>query len=443
MTNTYFNFTSPLPRFTTADATALNNIFIAVEAAFGKLPSATELSQGARNFSIATGTANTYAVTVPFQLTAYNPGLSVNALIMIANTGPSTLNVNSLGQVTIKRADGAALQNGDLRASSINNFVFDGTAFRLTSFHGASETITAANASTSTTAAAAAAASQTAAAASAVSAAASAGVAQSNATTAVETLQGARFGLRNRLINGTFWVNQRTPGVFSGTATAGSFIRDRWKAGSSGAIYSISNSTLTISAGSVQQVVQGRNIPFNGPYTLSWTGTATATVNDAPVANGGTVTLTSFQHCTVSFSGGTVYLPQLEFGSTKTPYEARLIDLEILLCYEYYTKSYGMDQAPGTLDGAPYVLLAYTGLYSGFEVYNCMVDLSVKMRSAPTITIYSPTSGLPGRVWGNHGADVFVTIAHVSPSYFRIFATNGDFPAGNFIQFQWTADAEL
>jgi hypothetical protein len=83
------------------------------------------------------------------------------------------------------------------------------------------------------------------------------------------------FAFKNRLINAQLLINQR--GV-SGTVTlsAGAYGHDRFKAGASGCTYTFATTnnvtTLTISAGSLQQVIEGLNLE-SGTYTLSWTGT--------------------------------------------------------------------------------------------------------------------------------------------------------------------------
>ena len=89
-------------------------------------------------------------------------------------------------------------------------------------------------------------------------------------------LKGQLAGTRNKIINGNFGVNQR---AVSGTVvlTAGQYGHDRFKAGASGCIYTFATSanvtTLTISAGSLVQVIEDVNL-FSGSVVLSWAGTA-------------------------------------------------------------------------------------------------------------------------------------------------------------------------
>jgi hypothetical protein len=152
--------------------------------------------------------------------------------------------------------------------------------------------------------------------------AAEAGV--NNSITALGGLATAIGGTRNRIINGNFAVNQR---AVSGTVTlgAGAYGHDRWKAGASGCTYTFNaNGIVTITAGSLMQVVEGANVE-GGQYTLN-NGGGTAqmrvAINSAApsgaYANGPLITsaATAGQNITVEFTTGTVGLVQLEPGTT-------------------------------------------------------------------------------------------------------------------------------
>ena len=93
--------------------------------------------------------------------------------------------------------------------------------------------------------------------------------------------------------------------------------------------------TVSAPAGGVEQVIEGANI-IAGTYTLSWAGSAAATVNGSAVANGAQVTLPGGANATVRFSGGTFALAQLEPGSLGTPFERRTFGQELTLCQRYY-----------------------------------------------------------------------------------------------------------
>ena len=86
------------------------------------------------NYLAASGTANTYVVTFAAGVapTSYIAGLTLVVKINIANTGASTINVNSLGAKSITKSGTTALVSGDLVANGIVVLVYDGTRFQLT-----------------------------------------------------------------------------------------------------------------------------------------------------------------------------------------------------------------------------------------------------------------------------------------------------------------------
>jgi hypothetical protein len=150
---------------------------------------------------------------------------------------------------------------------------------------------------------------------------------------------GPLAGMRNLIINGNPVINQR--GYVSGAATTdpNQYTVDRWRVVSTGQSITFSDAagvrTVTAPAGGVEQVIEGASI-IGGTYTLSWVGTATATVNGSAVPNGGNVTLAGNSNATVRLSGGTFSLVQLEPGTAATPFERRPAALERALCERYY-----------------------------------------------------------------------------------------------------------
>lgn len=96
----------------------------------------------------ATGT-NTYAATVTPTPSLTN-GFKFQIKFTNANSGASTLNVNGLGAVTLRKHDGTALSSGDIAAGSDWWAVYDGTAaqWRLLGGGGSTAAITSINAQT-------------------------------------------------------------------------------------------------------------------------------------------------------------------------------------------------------------------------------------------------------------------------------------------------------
>jgi hypothetical protein len=192
--------------------------------------------------------------------------------------------------------------------------------------------------------------------------------------------------LQNRLINAGFAINQR--GYTSGTAlSAGTYAHDRWKAGASGCTYTFTQLStgvpivITITAGSLQQVIEGANIPDGGTFTLSWTGTAQARFNggtygSSPLAVTG---LTAGSNCTIEFNTGTCSYPQLEVGSSATGYEYRQYQQELALCQRYYY------QTQATATNWNYVSTGVVWTSSTVFTY---LQYPVPMRSAPTVSTF-------------------------------------------------------
>ncbi len=174
------------------------------------------------------------------------------------------------------------------------------------------------------------------------------------------TQSSSQVGMKNRVIDGGFILNQRV--YVSGTSLAsGVYGHDRWKGGASGGTYTFTqgalgvNTTITITAGSLIQVIEGCNVAEGGTYVLSWAGTAQGRLNGGSYGTSGTVTVTGWTAGTnlnVEFNTGTCGSVQLEKGSTATSFDYRPYGTELALCQRYLPKfsdNYaGQGQCTGT-----------------------------------------------------------------------------------------------
>lgn len=269
------------------------------------------------------------------------------------------------------------------------------------------------------------------------------GTGATTASSARDTLGiGSTLSWRNKLINANGLINQRA--YVSGVATtvANQYTLDRWRVVTLGQAltFSISGNTTTMTApaGGLEQVVESTNNE-GGVYTLSWTGTATATVNGAAVTNGGqTAALTAGTTITVRFTGGTVALPQLEKGSIVTPFEWRPAAIEADMCY-WYCYRINCPSASTTVG---------TGAFYSTVGCQIHVQLPKAMRTTPSVTVSTSVwNGLSGAGSINLGSGTFS--ANNPNSISVIFAATVTAVAGDGVVMRsnasaWIqADAEL
>lgn len=216
------------------------------------------------------------------------------------------------------------------------------------------------------------------------------------------------FGFKNRIINGQLNINQR--GV-SGTVTltAGSYGHDRFKGGASGCTYTFATSnnvtTLTISAGSLIQVVEGLNLE-SGTYTLSWTGTVQGKIGAGSFsATGVTGSITGGTNTNIEFNTGTLSLPQLEKGSTATSFDYRDYGTELFLCQRYY-ETYSNGTGTGSISEGLTAAFPTTGICRGF------VPFKVTKRASPTVTVpttYTTINSTVGNTSPSTGGSSFAS----------------------------------
>lgn len=82
------------------------------------------------------GSTDTYAVSLNPAPTSYANiiGVPISITFNTANTGPATLNINSLGAVDLKKSVSTALATGDIFAGQAFIVIYDGTNFQMSGF---------------------------------------------------------------------------------------------------------------------------------------------------------------------------------------------------------------------------------------------------------------------------------------------------------------------
>lgn len=266
----------------------------------------------------------------------------------------------------------------------------------------------------------------------------------------IGTVGGLTF--RNKLINSKFAINQL---VLSGTVvlTAGQYGHDGWKAGASGCTYTFAttgnNTVVTISAGSLVQVIEGRFIN-GGVYTVSQRGSANfrVAINGAPLAGSfvpgpiTTAAANSGASIQVEFSTGTIDRPQVEEGDVASVYTA-VPEFELARCQRYFYKTYLQSVAPGTPDPTG------VGAYIHFpEAANSYVSFKVRfpvaMAATPTVTLYSSINGATGVIANTDtSSNLPASVIGISESGCTPYVNNSPVSQTNGIRCHLTASARL
>lgn len=224
-------------------------------------------------------------------------------------------------------------------------------------------------------------------------------------------------GNRNLIIDSRFRLN--SDGV-SGTVvlSAGQYGHDMWKAGSGGCTYTFSSSGVTISAGSLIQIIDGADIE-GGSYCATWTGTAQAKLNGGSFAASGVTAsgVAASANLPIEFGTGTVNKVQVEMGTSPTTYEWRRLADEIRLGARYYQK--------GDFFEGAYNLIGYAWYRT--------VTFRTPMRAAPTM---SGTFSLAGFTAAAINAGPTTTS-------FTFNTSNSGNTGQHSVGLPWTANARL
>jgi len=123
--SSYFDYTSNrLETLKRARVALVNAIFDAISDGFDLLPEPETVMM----FGVEAGAADAYEVTLPNTITSYTDGIRVSFKSSAANTGASTIDVDSVGAKSLTRQSGAALVVGDILADKMVVAMYNSTS---------------------------------------------------------------------------------------------------------------------------------------------------------------------------------------------------------------------------------------------------------------------------------------------------------------------------
>jgi hypothetical protein len=137
---------------------------------------------------------------------------------------------------------------------------------------------------------------------------------------------------------------------------------------------------------------------------------------------------------------------QVEAGAIATPFVPAGgggIGAELALCQRYYQKSYNQSVFAGAT-GTEAQAVIWSSVTTGAYGSSIPVFLKVPMRAAPTVTIYNPSTGASGSIYGLSAANSFNGIPdYINQNSFAMYATATQSPAGYLIGANYVAQIEL
>jgi hypothetical protein len=223
-----------------------------------------------------------------------------------------------------------------------------------------------------------------------------------------------------------------------------------------GANYSTASSNLGV------QLYTGTGTDQNG-LTGAYTGSTAAINTNAVITTtwqrfSFTATLSSsltelylnFTSAPVGTAGAADYFEvtgvQLEVGSVATPFKTNgaTIQGELAACQRYYQKSYNQATVAGTVTSDNTEARMSVNRTDRFAL-DYSVSLPVTMRTAATVTLYSPATGASGNVRDTGtGADKAATALNIGDTRYQVSLNSGvTTNANSGHTWQWVASAEL
>jgi len=92
-----------------------------------------DVIQNGGDYAASAGSSNAYTLAIDSAIAAYNEGQVFKFKANFANTGPATLNVNSIGAKNILKFGNKNLISGDIKSGDVVYVVYDGTSMLMLS----------------------------------------------------------------------------------------------------------------------------------------------------------------------------------------------------------------------------------------------------------------------------------------------------------------------
>lgn len=129
MANNYYTFSPSFVPGTKVRSDEMNTQLSGIELGFDDLPSdETSLKRGTQILGTESGSGNAFVVTMTDTRASYQEGDRIYFSATHGNTGAATIDVDTVGAVALVRADGAALEDGDILTDVFYVAVFNASA---------------------------------------------------------------------------------------------------------------------------------------------------------------------------------------------------------------------------------------------------------------------------------------------------------------------------
>ena len=264
-------------------------------------------------------------------------------------------------------------------------------------------------------------------------------------------------GTENLLINPEFSINQR---VFTApTLAAGLYGHDRWQAIAGGASYQVANGGVMLETGGLRQVIEIET-HSTGTFSLGFEqfdpGLRVTLSGRAPDYSSPDRKAHRFENIAstngrliLEISGSGKFMrPFLTTGKGRPHWSPRPQAVELSLCSRYFTKSFGVNVAPASINDNRWQQAAFSwhpNVATGARTF-----FPAEMRARPTIKFFSSTDGQDGDWYVLISGQFIQCEARASRADERgfmpgVFNPDLSLNIGNgyFIGGHWTAEAEL